>query len=177
MFDNVSPQVLVALASAILAAVVSLTSVYLTNLNNRKTEKDKFEMNRVAEREKVRRGKLEELFLLFSKWDADMVALGHFYLRVITGETNEDEALVNVSKNQISEKDYLQRITMMIDLYFSDLKTDFDKVLDARESVWSFCSKIMQPGVRIEDFIKVQEEFRGIAKEFKAKMAKITNER
>jgi hypothetical protein len=104
-----------------------------------------------------------------------MVSLSYFYLRVMTGETQEEDALVSASKNQLSEKDYLQRILMMVDLYFPELKNDFDKVLEARENVWSFCSEVIPPGTGTEDFIRAQEEFRKTGKSFMQKIAGLTH--
>ena len=175
MTSDLSPQVLVALATALLTAVVTLTSVFLTNLGQRKTDKAKFERNKEAERIVFKREKLEELYLLFSKWDADMVSLSYFYLQVITGKAQEEDALVSARKNQLSEKDYLQRILMMVNLYFPELKDHFDGVLGARENVWSFCSGVFPPGAGVEDFIGAQEEFRKAGKNFMQKIAELTH--
>jgi hypothetical protein len=175
MLDSVSPQILVALGTALLTAAVTLTSIFLTNLGQRKTEEAKFERSKEAERTVFKREKLEELYLLFSKWDADMVTLGYLYLPVITGEAVEEEALVSANKNQLSEKDYLQRILMMVNLYFPELKDDFDEVLGARENIWPFFSKHFPPGAGLEDFIKAQEEFRKIGKSFMEKIAEVTH--
>lgn len=169
MFSSISPQILVALASALLAAAVTLASVYLTNLNNRKTEEAKFARNQKAERENFKREKLEELYLLFSKWDADLAATGYFYIQAMNGVMSEEDALIGASKNQISEKDYLQRITMIIELYYSELNNDFDTVLDSRGKVASFCGKPILQGTRVEDLISALEEFRVTSRGFKQK--------
>lgn len=175
MISSISPQVLVVFATALLTAVVTLTSIYLTNLSQRKTEEAKFERNKEAERTNFKREKLEELYILFSKWDADMVSLSYFYLRVMTGEAQEEDALVSASKNQLSEKDYFQRILMMINLYFPELKDYFDEVLDTRENVWSFCSEVFPPGTGPEDLIRAQEEFRKAGKNFMQRIAEFTH--
>ncbi|WP_417499658.1 hypothetical protein [Methylophaga sp.] len=175
MFSSISPQILVALASALIAAVVTLLSVYLTNINNRKNEEAKYARSQEFEREIFKRQKLEELYLLFSKWDTDLVAIGYFYIRAMNGAMSEEDALVSGSKNQISEKDYLQRITMMIDLYFSELKNDFDTVLDSREKVASFCGKPIPQGARVENLIDAMEDFRETSRDFKQSMVGLTN--
>ncbi|BAV33754.1 hypothetical protein SCL_1443 [Sulfuricaulis limicola] len=175
MLNSVSPQVLVALVTALLTAAVTLASVFLTNLNQRKTEEAKFERNKEAEHTVFKREKLEELYLLFSKWDADLMSLSYFYLSVMTGEAQEEDALVSASKNQLSEKDCLQKILMMVNLYFPELKDSFNEVLDARENVWQFCSKALPPGTGAEDFIQTQEEFRKTGKNFMEKIAELTH--
>lgn len=175
MIDSVSPQILVALVTALLTAAVTLASVFLANLGQRRTEEAKFERSKEAEHAVFKREKLEALYLLFSKWDADMAALGYIFLPVITGEVREEEALLSASKNQLSEKDYLQRILMMVDLYFPNLKDDFDKVLDAREKVWPYFSEKLPPEIRVEDFIQAQENFRMVGKNFKQKLAEIAH--
>lgn len=175
MLNSIFPQILVALVTAILTAAVTLTSVFLTNLNQRKVEEAKFKRNNEAARANLKREKLEELYLLFSKWDADMMSLVFSYLQVITGKIREEDALVGASKNQMSEKDFLQRITMMINLYFPEIKNDFDGVLDARESIWAFCNESIRPGVGVEDFIRTEEVLRKAAKDFKQKMAGLSN--
>lgn len=175
MLDSISPQILVALATAILTAAVTLASVFLANIGHRKTEEAKFERSKEAEHAVFKREKLEELYLLYSKWDADMAAMGYIFLPVMTGEAREDEALLSASKNQLSEKDYLQRILMMINLYFPDFKDDFDEVLAAREKVWPYFSQSLPPGTRVEDFIQAQENFRMVGKYFKQKLAELAH--
>ena len=175
MLNSVSPQILVALVTALLTAAVTLTSVFLSNLSQRKTEEAKFERNKAAERTVFKREKLEELYFLFSKWDADLVTLSYLYLPVMTGEAREEDALVSADKNKISEKDYLQRILMMVNLYFPELKDSFDEVLGARENIWKFFSKIFPPGTGNEDFIQAQEEFRKSGKNFMQKIAELTH--
>ena len=175
MLNSISPQVFVALATALLTAAVTLISVFLTNLSQRKTEEAKFERNKEAEYTVFKREKLEELYLLFSKWDADLVSLSYFYLSVMTGEAQEEDALVSAKKNQLSEKDYLQRILMMVNLYFPELKDYFDEVLDARENVWQFCSETFPPGTGAEDLIQAQEEFRKTGKNFMERIAELTH--
>ena len=101
--------------------------------------------------------------------------MGYFYIQAMNGAISEEDALVSASKNQMSEKDYLQRITMMIDLYFSELKNDFDTVLDSREKVASFCGKPIPQGTRVEDLISALEEFRETSRDFKQKMSGLTN--
>lgn len=175
MLNSVSPQILVALVTALLTAAVTLTSVFLTNLSQRKTEEAKFVRNKETERTVFLREKLEELYLLFSKWDADLVSLSYLYLPVMTGEAQEEDALVSANKNKLSEKDYLQRILMMVNLYFPELKDYFDEVLEARENVWQFFSEAFPPGTGKEDFIQAQEEFRKTGKNFMHKIAELTH--
>ncbi len=141
MLDSDSPQILV-LVTAILTAVVALASVFIANMGQRKIEEAKFKRIKESEYAVFKREKLEELYLLYSKWDADMAAMGYIFLPVITGEVSEEEALIRANKNQMSEKDYLQRILMMVNLYFPGLKDDFDQVLDAREKVWPYFSEV-----------------------------------
>lgn len=175
MLEIFSPQILVALLTALLTAAVTLISVYLANMGQQKTEEAKFERNKEAEHAAFKRKKLEELYLLFSKWDADLAALGYLFIHVIEGKVSEEEVLQSASKNQLSEKDYLLRIQMMVDLYFPNLKNEFDLVLDAREGVWQFVSDKFSSKVRVENLIEVQENFRTKGKEFKKKISEIAN--
>jgi len=173
MINSISPQVLVALATALLTAAVTLLSVFLTSRSQRKNEEAKFERDNKAKRSIFKREKLEELYLLFSKWDADLVTLSYLYIQVITGKAQEEEVLLRANKNQLSQKDYLQRILMMIHLYFPEFKEYFDEVLETRENIWSFCSEAFPPGATPEDLIHAQEEFRKTAKKFMQKIAGI----
>lgn len=173
MFSSISLQILVPLASAILAAAVALLGVHLTNLNNRRTEEDRFARNHKAEREIFKRQKLEELYLLFSKWDADLLQLGYLYHNAIRGEISEEKALLYAHNNKISGKDDLQRITMLLDLYFSQLRTDFDTVLDSRGKVLSFCEKPITLETPEEDLISIMDEFSASSWGFKGKMLEL----
>ena len=83
--------------------------------------------------------------------------------------------MLNANKNQLSEKDYFHRIQMMIDLYFPELNSYFNKVLESRDNVYSFCSESFPPGTGPEDLIRAQEEFRKTGKHFMQRIADITH--
>lgn len=63
----------------------------------------------------------------------------------------------------------------MINLYFPELKENFNEVLEARENVWSFCTEALPSGAGTAAFIQAQEEFRKTAKNFMQKMVELAH--
>ena len=158
MFDNISPQVIVGLLSALLAAVVALGSVFLSNFNQRKLVKETFELNKKSEQAVFLRGKLEELNLLFMKWQEISLLRAFIYEELINGEINQSEAkmrvetLINPKQREISIEDNLQRIEVIINLFFPSLRNLMIEVINSTIKIPSDFYEINMPRMSVEEY-------------------------
>ncbi len=188
MFDNISPQVIVALVSVVLTAGVAVVSIFLRSLYQRQLEKEKFERNQKFEKEKFRmnqnseqaiflRGKLEDLNLLFLKWHDIGLVQASIYGQLITGEIDQSEAkmrteaLISQKHSDISVDDCLRRIVVIINLYFPSLVVSYNDVLDAFKKIPSDFSENSMPMISAEKHSENWINFQNTAKNFISKLA------
>ena len=171
--ENLSPQLIVALITAILTAAVTLLSVYLSGLEQRKRDQAKFEIEKNQQREKIKRLKLEELYILFSKWEADISSLYMLFLPVIAGRMAEKDALDTANKNKLSEMGAFQRIDMIVHLYFPELIEQLNVVLKSRDAVSRFIGENRPKDNNDKEFLQAQRFFKKTANEFMHKIADI----
>lgn len=122
---------LTALIAAIFTAAVALAGVYLTNRGNAQRLAAQLDHELREKRAELVREKGEELYVLTGAW---LNELATNYLRVAT-----------VMKGTLSYRDYIEltlkrgdpdydfnRLRMLVDIYFSQLKESFARVLEAR---------------------------------------------
>lgn len=172
--SNLSPQLLVALITAIITAVVTLFSVYLSNIGHKNREIAQHNRNAAQRKEELRRSKLEELYSLFAKWEADVLSIYMVFIPVLSGKMAEKDAWDISNKNQLSNSGAFQQINMLVHLYFPEAKSELDSVLNARAEVSKFMGKNRPKGNCVNDFIKAQNSFENTCNDFKSKLASIT---
>lgn len=123
---------LTALAAAIITATITLIGVWLNNRSNTYRLKLQLEDNRLTKRDEILRDRLEELYLLSEKW-VNALSTNYFpYFSVMKGEMSYNQAL-DMTIEQCKNNTYdFNKINMLIDLYFHDIKRHYDEVCEAR---------------------------------------------
>lgn len=166
MLEQLLPQLL----TAVLTALITLSGVYLANRYQRKTEEDKFNRAKESEIERFKQEQLEELYLLYVKWDGDLASLADLFFQAHIGVSQTEHPFITASKNKLSEVDCFYRIMMIVELRFPEFKPGFNRVLDARSNVMQFCGEVIPKGKSPMDMAQALDDFRDISKEFKEKL-------
>lgn len=123
---------LTALVSAIITATITLIGVWLNNRSNTYRLKLQLEDSRLTKRDEILRDRLEELYLLSEKWVNALSSNYYPYFSVMKGEMSYNQALdmtIEQCKNNTCD---FNKINMLIDLYFHDIKLHYDEVCEAR---------------------------------------------
>ena len=177
MINDIPPQVLY----TAMGAAVALFSVFLTNLGQRKLEKEKFERNQKFEKEKFRmnqnseqaiflRGKLEKLTLLYAKWhDAINLRATTFGL-LKKGEIELSEVLKSKKDKRMSHIDHLQGISVIINLNFPSLRGSLNEVLDAKNKISSDFTEISVSMISAEEHSENLKNFQITSYKFITKL-------
>lgn len=173
--EKLSSELLVALVTAILTAAVALLSVYLTNLNSRRIEEEQFSRESKASNKNLMREKLEELYILFAKWEADIGSIYLTFIPVVSGTLPEKEAWEITGKNQLSEQGSYQRISMLVHMYFPELLNSLEPVHKARDIASRFLGGTRPKGAGSKEFVQAQQNFENAAKKFLEEVAKLSN--
>ena len=124
-------------------------------------------------KQEFQREKLEEIYLLFDKWDANFGSTYLVYLHCYRSELTYQNVLQHIEK--LEKSNFLlpgefQKLQMLINIHFPQLANDYISVDKARSKVAYFLVNPKEYNRSSEDFIKVQEEFEVASKEFKLKI-------
>jgi hypothetical protein len=107
--------------TALFTAIATLSGVFLTNIANNQRLALQLNHERQTKQKELMREKLEQLYILFKKWDLTVQNVYINYLRAMKGNITYDTLLKIESERSDKSVDY-NRLEMLIDLYFPNIK-------------------------------------------------------
>jgi len=124
-----------ALVTAILTSTITLAGVWLTNRNNNQRLKIQLEHELKLKEDEIYRDRLEELYVISNKWLGLLVSHYLPFRGAMEGELTFNQAL-DITIESGSKINYEpHRVTMLIDLYFPQIKSEFDQMMEIREKL------------------------------------------
>lgn len=131
-FQQVPATLYVATLTGVITAVATLTGIFITNQANNERLRLQLKHEQNEKQNELIRSKLEELYVLFKKWDASISQVYLTRTSVMAGKLDYRSALeINKDVGEKSTVDF-SRLEMLIDLYFPKLKSDYIKVIEVR---------------------------------------------
>jgi hypothetical protein len=144
----------------LVTASAALLGVYITNLAQERRSRIEFQRSSMLKEQELKREKLEEMYILFQKWEKDVLSLCLNYILVYKGESSTEEAMSFFQKNRLQEKNDPQRLKMLMSLYFPDLEVKFKVVFEERGKVLLYCMPHNEfKSEDLNEFIAAQEIF------------------
>ena len=129
-----NPQSLYSLASALLTGVITLLAVNLTNKANYKKLLRETDIEKEFKTNEILREKLEELYVLFSKWITFQCGYWLPYHKVMLGEISYNQAH-DINLKREKKNDDFERIEMLVDLYFPTLRKEYEDLISTQDKV------------------------------------------
>jgi hypothetical protein len=155
--------------TAILGAATALIAVavssYYSNRNTRLTLGEQRQI-RVDER---RLERMEELFVVFSRWQMNIQNLNILALRRNKNEITQEQFFKQATSLEIMEKNDIYRLRMLLALHFASLSEPNDKVEAARQQLVPY----LEARLDNQAFIEVQKEFEQACEDFKSAIAEL----
>lgn len=112
-----------------------MLGVWLTNHANTQRLRIQLEHERKIRKEELLRDRLEELYVLSNKYLDTLVSNYLPYRMVMKGQLTFNQAL-DMTIESTSKRDYdPHRVTMLINMYFSEIKPAFDEIMSIREKL------------------------------------------
>lgn len=165
------------IATAVISAISALLGVYVSNKSQEKRLKIQFENDAKIRSIELKKSKLEEMFILFQKWEMDISCLYLRFIPVYKGEYSVQDARENSTENSLQEKGDHQRFQAILNLYFPEHKTNFNHVMVKRAHVLGFCKEGVEiSNGNLELFYQAQIDFETESEIFRAKLAQTVNE-
>lgn len=128
----------IAFLTALFTAGGTLAGVFITNKANNKRLALQLNHEQEIKQKQLIREKLEELYLLFKRWTSitDMMYINH--ARAMKGDIDYQTMLdMEVERNNKNTFDF-NRIEMLIDLYFPNIKPAYEIVIGTRTKANQF---------------------------------------
>lgn len=119
----------IAFLTALFTAGGTLAGVFITNKANNKRLALQLNHEQEIKQKQLIREKLEELYLLFKRWTSitDMMYINH--ARAMKGDIDYQTMLeMDVERDNKNTFDF-NRIEMLIDLYFPNIKPAYERVI------------------------------------------------
>lgn len=135
ILKSIPSEAWAAVMAALLTAGFTLIGVWITNKTTNQRLKIQLDHERATRNEEIKREKLEELYVVSNKFLSTLVVHYLPFKVVMKGEISFNKALDMVIETG-SERDFEpHRVTMLIDLYYPELRPELDKIMSIREKL------------------------------------------
>lgn len=135
LIQSVPSQAWIALFSVILASVITLFGVWLTNRASTQRLILELEHRQKVERESLIRERIEELYVISNKYLSSLCSYYFPYRQVMQGELTFNQAL-DITIESGNRRDFEpNRVTMLINMYFPEIKPHFSEIINLRETL------------------------------------------
>lgn len=131
--ESLQPQVFGALIGASVTFIVSIAVLIFTNRGHDKRQRLQHRHEREATMDSLHRSRIEDLYLSFSKWQKTFAAIYLGLIVYVKGELFEKDAY-GLFKSH-GESGHMDKVEMLISLYFSCLTSKYDDVMLERGKV------------------------------------------
>jgi hypothetical protein len=162
--------------SGAIGAVATLLAVVVTSFFNFKVTKLNLDEQRHHRSEELKLEKLEELFLLFDKWQLNFSTIYLCYLRCYRGKLKFNEVLETVKGFNFLTPGDAQKYKMIMEVHFPSLKAAYAPVEEARSRIAPFLTDPAVNKLSAKDFESVQVAFEEASKEFKSCISSLAHE-
>lgn len=163
------------LIAAAIAAGATLIAVLLTSLFNYKTAKLN---NQTQIKQKIKELKLErieELYLLFDKWQINFSSIYIFHYRCYIGKLTYSQVLEGTTKLDLLAPGEHQKYQMIMTVHFHPLLKDYERIEKARRLIAPFLSDPLGSGLSAQDFERYQINFEQESELFKTKISALAH--
>jgi hypothetical protein len=164
------------IVSGAITAFSTLCAVLITNYFNYRSLKTNLELTKEQNKIQLKSQKIEDLYLLFEKWQVTLSSMYLLHLRVFYNKLTFEQAQELTREPNTLETGDFQRISMLLNIHFPELLVLYKSVNIARKELVPFLSDPKETKLTAQSFIEKQEGFEEQCRIFKEKMSQLANE-
>ncbi len=157
----------VGIVTAIAALLGVLISGYFSHRNTRSTLREQRQL-RADER---RLERMEELFVVFARWEMNFTQIYLIHLRLHKGLLTISQVHDLVVKLDVLDKGDVHRLSMLLRVHFPELAMHYSEVQDARKRIVPFLGDLV--AANVDAFVKEQERFENACEAFKQAISEL----
>lgn len=127
------PEAWLALCGVLLGSLLTTLGVWLTNRANAKQLESQLTHDKELYRQKIKKEKLEELYVLTGHWLNGMLTNYMTLSHVMKGALDYNQYLDQTINNKPNSGYDFRRLEMLLDVYGSEVRNQYQSVTNARE--------------------------------------------
>lgn len=162
--------------SGAIGAMATLLAVVVTSFFNFKVAKLSLDEHRRHRSEELKLEKLEELFLLFDKWQLNFSNVYLCHLRCYRGKLQFNEVFETVKGFNLLTPGDAQKYMMILEVHFPSLKVAYAPVEEARSRIVPFLNDPAVNKLSAKEFEIVQVAFEEACEKFKSCISSLAHE-
>lgn len=164
---------LTAVYAAAVSAAAALIGVIVASLFATRTARLNHREQRAHRMDERRLDRLEELHMLFDRWEMNFSQIYLLHLRYFKGKLSFVQVMDLVKELDVLGKEDLQRMNMILAMYAEPLSKDYQQVQEARKRIVPFLAESAPSSLSEAAFIGAQEHFERTAEDFKLLIAQL----
>ncbi len=173
LVETIEIKDVVPMLSALIAGLATLAGVLIANIYNLKTSKANAEIAKQQQHINKRLEKLEDLYLLFEQWQTKLTNVYLIHLRVYVGKLEHNQALDLINESYGEFDNVFQRMQMLVNIYFSEVRPEYNQVMDVRSQLASYLGAPEETKLDAKSFVKGQATFGVVCNNFKETLCKL----
>ena len=164
------------LLAGVIAAGATLLAVIVTSSFNIRVARLNIEAQSRQKMRELKIQKIEELFLLFDKWQVDFSNIYLIHLRCYVGKLTYKEVMELFNKNPLLAPGEAQKYRMIMELHFPQIAKEYELVEAARKRLAPFLTDPETSRLSSKEFKDHQVAFENECVIFKAKVSAFARE-
>ena len=136
--ENAIVEIIKTIVPSLIVLAGTLLGVNITNKANEKRQKDENNVKEKYERIKNLREKMEELYLLHSRWFYQLHDFHWAHVEYFGGKYTHEELNENVLRNMEERRILNGKIDMLVNLYFPELSEKWNSIKKQNSSMLEY---------------------------------------
>ncbi len=166
MLDDIFKEIVVNI-NTVITAISTLSAVLITNFFNLRSAKQNLDFMLEKKKSELKLEKIEELYVLFEKWQAALKSIYLTHLSVFVGELSHEQALEKGGNKNHYESEAFQKLKALLHIHFPELKEKYTPIDDARNDISPFLNDPKYSGLTEKEFCEKQDQFDSNCLDFK----------
>ena len=156
-----------------ITALSTLCAVLITSRFNLKLARINIDAQTQQKNKERKIQKMEDMYLLFEKWETNLSMVYITYLRCYCGKLDY-QSVIDLTKDStmLAPGDF-QKLNMLMNVHFPEIVSEYKKVDDARKKMVPFLSDPRESGLNPKDFVELQEKFESVCITFKIQISQL----
>ncbi len=163
------------LLTGVITATAAILAVVVTSFFNLRVARINIEAQIEQKTKDLKLEKLEELYLLFDKWQQNISKIYFIYLRCYRGALRFQDTHTLINQSNTLPPGDAQKYKMIIMLHFPSLAHAYEPVEAGRKSLVPFLSDPSKSKLSISDFEESQRIFEKACETFKSELSSLAH--
>ncbi|KAB7702105.1 hypothetical protein GBN33_03120 [Plesiomonas shigelloides] len=162
--------------SASIAAISTILGVIAANWFNSINQEQAHEREINRNKRETKLNKSEELYLALFLWKKSISFIYMHHSRYFARALNYMQVKQLVSENTGDNGKRFDELTMLVNIYFPELKPDLEIILNIRDTLTKYLSETAPSKYKFDDFLADQKCFESACSAFLDKLASIARD-